>query len=70
MYSYGSLHCPTLVLFCYRFLHGIAYHKFTPLVHEYLGGKRIPLPACSYYAIRKTFPHTSAYARFETEDTE
>lgn len=48
----------------------VLHIKFTPLVHEYLGGKRIPLPACSYYAIRKTFPHTSAYARFETEDTE
>lgn len=35
-----------------RFLRGIAYREFTRLVHGYLGGRRIPLPACSYHAIR------------------
>ena len=44
------------VLFCHRFLHGIAYREFTRLVHGYLGGRQIPLPACSYHAMRKTFP--------------
>jgi len=33
-----------------------------------LEGGRIPLPACSYHAIRETFPEPSAYTGFETED--
>jgi len=33
-----------------------------------LGGRRIPLPACSYFAIRGAFPEPSAYTGFETED--
>ena len=61
------LHCPKYVLFRYRFLRGIAYREFTRLIHGYLGGRRIPLPACSYHSIRKTFPEKSAYAGFETE---
>ena len=28
-----------------RFLSGVAYREFTQLVHGFLGGKRIPLPA-------------------------
>lgn len=57
-----------LGIFQYRFLRGIAYREFTRLVHGYLGGRRIPLPACCYHAIRRTFPDTSDYAGFETED--
>ena len=64
------LHCPKYVLFRYRFLRGIAYGEFTRLIHGYLGGRRIPLPACSYHSIRKTFPEKSAYAGFETEDAD
>ncbi|CAH3155432.1 unnamed protein product, partial [Porites lobata] len=30
----------------------IAYREFMQLVHGFLGGKRIPLPACAYHAIR------------------
>jgi len=54
-----------------RFLRGISYREFTRLVHGYLGGRRIPLPACTYHAIRTTFPEEkSSYAGFETEDVE
>ncbi|XP_020608734.1 uncharacterized protein LOC110047329 [Orbicella faveolata] len=54
-----------------RFLRGISYREFTRLVHGYLGGRRIPLPACTYHAIRTTFPEEkSSYAGFETEDFE
>ena len=38
-----------------RFLRSIAYREFSQLVHGYLGNRRIPLPACAYHAIRKTF---------------
>lgn len=52
-----------------RFLRGISYREFTRLVHGYLGGRRIPLPACTYHKIRATFPgEKSSYAGFETED--
>lgn len=41
------------------------------LVHRYVGGRRIPLPACTYHAITSTFPEEkSSYAGFETEDAE
>ena len=36
----------------HRFLRGVAYREFTQLLHGFLGGKRIPLPACAYHAIR------------------
>ena len=36
----------------HRFLSGVAYREFTHLVHGFLGGKRIPLPACAYHALR------------------
>ena len=29
----------------HRFLRGVAYREFTQLVHGFLGGKQIPLPA-------------------------
>ena len=29
----------------HRFLRGVAYREFMQLVHGFLGGKRIPLPA-------------------------
>ena len=35
-----------------RFLGGVAYREFMQLVHGFHGGKRIPLPACAYHAIR------------------
>ena len=54
-----------------RFLRGISYREFTRLVHGYLGGRRIPLPACTYHKIRTTFPEEkSSYAGFEIEDAE
>ena len=60
----------TACSFHYRFLRGIAYREFTRLVHGHLGGRRIPLLACSYHAIKKTFPEESTYAGFETEDAD
>jgi len=38
-----------------------------------VGGRRIPLPACTYNAITSTFPEEKSsymYAGFETEDAE
>ncbi|CAH3185598.1 unnamed protein product, partial [Porites lobata] len=35
-----------------KFLRGVAYREFTQLVHGFLGGKRIPLTACAYHAIK------------------
>lgn len=32
------------------------------MVYQFLGNKRIPLPACAYMAIRKTFPVTEKEA--------
>ena len=34
----------------------MAYREFTRMVYGVIGKKRIPLPACAYNAIRKTFP--------------
>lgn len=39
-----------------RFLRSVSYRGFTRMVYRFLGNKRIPLPACAYTAIRKTFP--------------
>ncbi|CAB3989359.1 Hypothetical predicted protein [Paramuricea clavata] len=39
-----------------RFLRSVSYRGFTRMVYRFLGNKRIPLPACAYMAIRKTFP--------------
>ena len=52
-----------------RFLRGIAYREFTRLVHGYLGGRRIPLPACAYHRIRDEFQDTK-YTGFEVEDSD
>ncbi|CAB3986906.1 Hypothetical predicted protein [Paramuricea clavata] len=38
------------------FLRSVSYRGFTRMVYRFLGNKRIPLPACAYTAIRKTFP--------------
>ena len=32
------------------------------MAYQFLGNKRIPLPACAYMAIRKTFPVTEKEA--------
>ena len=39
-----------------RYLRSIAYREFSRLVYGFLGDQRIPLPACAYSSIRKTFP--------------
>ena len=46
-----EMHLPLFILL-HRFLRGVAYREFTQVVHDFLGGKRIPLPACAYHAIR------------------
>ncbi|XP_028513515.1 uncharacterized protein LOC110234613, partial [Exaiptasia diaphana] len=52
-------------------LRSIAYREFTRLIHGYLGyKKRIPLPACAYTCIRKTFKMPSkdhTYTGFEMD---
>jgi len=54
-----------------RFLRSVAYREFTYLVHGYLGGKRIPLPACAYHAIRQTFrEETEEYQGFDMDIVE
>ena len=45
-----------------RFLRCVSYRGFTRMVYQFLGNKRIPLPACAYMAIRKTFPVTEKEA--------
>jgi len=45
------------------FLRGVSYREFSRLVYGILGNRRIPLPACTYVAIRKEFP-VSKYEHF------
>ena len=47
---------PMYSVHTYRFLRSVSYREFTRLVYGLLGNKRIPLPACAYHMIRKTFP--------------
>lgn len=58
-----------IYLFC-RYLRSIAYREFSRLVYGFMGKKRIPLPACAYTAIRKTFPlqEDESLTGFELED--
>ena len=61
------------MIFCYRFLRGIAYRKFKLFMGTWVEeGYNVPLPACSYHAIRvrEIFPEPSAYTGFETEDAQ
>lgn len=53
-----------------RYLRSVAYREFSRLVYGYLGKKRIPLPACTYTAIRKAFPvqDDETLTGFEVED--
>jgi len=44
-----------------RYLRAVAYREFSRFVYGYLGKRGVPLPACAYKVIRKTFP-------FEEED--
>lgn len=39
-----------------RLMRAVAYRQFTRLVYGFLGKKRIPLPACAYTIIRRTYP--------------
>ena len=39
----------------FRFLRVVAYRQFTRFVHGYIKVKRLPLPACTYHAIRNAF---------------
>ncbi|KAM7439812.1 hypothetical protein ABFA07_010899 [Porites harrisoni] len=39
-----------------RLMRVVAYRQFSRLVYEFLGKKRIPLPACAYTIIRRTYP--------------
>ncbi|XP_048586230.1 uncharacterized protein LOC125568312 [Nematostella vectensis] len=39
-----------------RLLRALAYREFTRLIYGIMGRKIIPLPACAYHAIRRTFP--------------
>ena len=36
-------------------MRGVAYREFTQLVHGFLGGKRIPLPARAYNKVRMEY---------------
>ena len=38
-----------------RFLRTVSYRQYIQLVYGTVGHKRIPLPTCSYHAVRKTF---------------
>ena len=41
--------------FPFSFLRSVAYREFTRMVYGILGERRVPLPACAYHQIRKTF---------------
>ncbi len=43
-----------VILHC-RYFRSVAYRQYIQLVYGYLGKRRIPLPACAYYAIRRKF---------------
>ena len=38
------------------FLRSVVYREFIRMVYGILGRRRVPLPACVYHEIRKTFP--------------
>lgn len=42
--------------FPFSFLRSVAYREFIRMVYGILGKRRVPLPACAYHQIRKTFP--------------
>ena len=44
-----------VLYFFNRFLRSVAYRQFVGLVYGRLGKKRVPLPACTYTAIRRKF---------------
>ncbi|KXJ09646.1 uncharacterized protein LOC110246688 [Exaiptasia diaphana] len=46
------------------FMRSVAYREFTHLVYGVLGKNRIPLPACSYHAIREKFQAKDSVERF------
>ena len=50
----------------------VSYRQFTRFVHGRLKGKRIPLPACAYHAIRTAFHEKEddfkGYEDLEEED--
>ena len=50
----------------------MSYREFSRLVYGLLGNRRIPLPACAYAAIRKTFPwdKDKEFTGFNLEDKE
>ncbi|KAK2572773.1 hypothetical protein P5673_001757 [Acropora cervicornis] len=52
------------------FLRSVSYREFTRLVYGRMGNTRIPLPACTYCAIRKQFPinKDENYVGFELDD--
>ena len=55
------------IFFC-SYLRAVAYREFTRLIHEILGRQRIPLPACVYTAIRRTFQTDEELVGFLDED--
>ena len=63
-----SVDCVLLfAIFIHSFLRSVSYREFSRLIYGFLGNKRIPLPACAYTAIRKSFPCTKGedFTRFD-----
>ena len=44
----------SIILHC-RYYRSVAYRQYIQLVYDCLGKRRIPLPACAYYAVRSKF---------------
>ena len=57
-------------LFTCSFLRSVAYREFSRLIYDFLGNKRIPLPACAYTEIRRAFPcaKDEEYSGFDIDD--
>ena len=55
-----------------RFLRSVACREFIRMVYGILGKRRVPLPACSYHQIRKTFPFREGelHTGFEIDEEE
>ena len=65
-----KVQCSFMIVVPSSFLRSVAYREFIRMVYGILGRRRIPLPACAYHEIRKTFPVTKdrSFTGFEMDE--
>jgi len=54
-------------------MRSVAYRQFIHLVHDRVGKNRIPLPACAYHSIRKSYQpkdSSDSFAGFQEDERE